>query len=468
VREQSEARWVDFVNTPEFKRSVALYDVFALNAYAFEYQYVGIYLALAARADPTGVAQVEFERHRQQFQERVRQVRLNPTRAESLALHGVSNLDLLRLEQSSLSDFTLIAEIDTKVASYVAAEGSAAARAFFAEAQAAAAAAKQRAEQQWAGATPSSKAPPPKPKAPPSPGEVAGAVQDAVDTGKDAADRLAAEAKRKAEEDARKLVDETKRAAADAARYTGQEVVKPAADQAADAARWTGKNVVNPAADAAADAARWTGREVVKPAADAVGDAARWTGENVVNPAADAAADAKRETEARRTETAGDSGQRTPETQRQVLHTWDGSVELSAGANRVAVGRDQTIAVAGPGGAPVFLPDRSSGILDSNAPRPDRVKVNPELFGGDGKTVEAGLYVWVREGAVSLGRDGTTVDVPSGNAAVATRDRIEMLDAVPSFMRFDGTPRPTRALGEPAVEVFRAPDGSIQNLCVVR
>src|SRR6185503_9325109 len=56
--------------------------------------------------------------------------------------------------------------------------------------------------------------------------------------------------------------------------------------------------------------------------------------------------------------------------------------------------------------------------------------------------VEQGLYVWVRDGTVVLEKDGRSVEVPKGSAALAGAERLALLDRVPDFMRFDGTPRP--------------------------
>lgn len=89
-------------------------------------------------------------------------------------------------------------------------------------------------------------------------------------------------------------------------------------------------------------------------------------------------------------------------------------------------------------------------------------------FGGAEKAVEEGLYVWVRDGAVQVAKDNQAVDVGAGNAAVATKDSVRLLDVVPNFLRFDSTPRPFPALGETKVDAFRAADGALLNMCTVR
>ena len=84
----------------------------------------------------------------------------------------------------------------------------------------------------------------------------------------------------------------------------------------------------------------------------------------------------------------------------------------------------------------------SGTTLAGTAPPPDRVKVDPDVFGARGQEVPAGLYVWVREGRVSVAAGGESADATAGEAVVATDSAVRQLDAVPSFMRFDKTPLP--------------------------
>ena len=105
--------------------------------------------------------------------------------------------------------------------------------------------------------------------------------------------------------------------------------------------------------------------------------------------------------------------------------------------------------------------------LASLADVPD-IKVDPDPFKSSDKAVEEGLYVWVRDGAVQVAKDDKSVDVPAGNAAVATKDKITLLDVVPNFLRFDQTPRPAPSGGSTVIDTFRAGDGAIINMCVIR
>ncbi|MBX3651319.1 MAG: FecR domain-containing protein [Burkholderiales bacterium] len=93
--------------------------------------------------------------------------------------------------------------------------------------------------------------------------------------------------------------------------------------------------------------------------------------------------------------------------------------------------------------------------------------IDPDLFRDTDKPIEEGLYVWVRDGAVQVTKDNQSIDVSAGNAAVATKDRVRLLDAVPNFMRFDPTPVPNLSLTA-RLDAFRLPDGALQNMCVIR
>jgi hypothetical protein len=100
--------------------------------------------------------------------------------------------------------------------------------------------------------------------------------------------------------------------------------------------------------------------------------------------------------------------------------------------------------------------------------QPNLAKVAPAGTAETGTANEPGLYVWVRDGTVQLAKDGQTVDVAAGNAAVATKDRIALLDAVPNFLRFDPTPVPAQGAVDQVAEIFRAGDGSLFGSCKVQ
>jgi hypothetical protein len=135
------------------------------------------------------------------------------------------------------------------------------------------------------------------------------------------------------------------------------------------------------------------------------------------------------------------------------VRVWEGAVEV---AGRV-VNKDESLRVTADGRIAL---DRSGTTAVNGVPRPDRVKVDPDLFRAGEKAVDPGLYVWVRDGTIQLARDGKSVDVTAGNAVVATADKIAVLDAVPNFMRFDPTPQPANGAGSLVADAFRAADGS--------
>lgn len=115
-----------------------------------------------------------------------------------------------------------------------------------------------------------------------------------------------------------------------------------------------------------------------------------------------------------------------------------------------------------------MLASAGSPVRMASLPDMPVVKVDPDLFRETSKPVEEGLYVWVRDGAVQVAKDDKLVDVSAGNAAVATRDKITLLDVVPNFLRFDPTPRPAPSGGGLVIDAFRAGDGAILNMCTIR
>jgi hypothetical protein len=148
-----------------------------------------------------------------------------------------------------------------------------------------------------------------------------------------------------------------------------------------------------------------------------------------------------------------------------VVHTWDGTVIIQTATERVEVPKTGTIAIAIIDGRITFLPAPPGNLTGASPPRPDLVNVDLSTFGRDGPPVERGLYVWVRDGAVSLGTGEDTIDLKAGSAARIGGTRITVLDAVPNFMRFDLTPRPGLPSSAQVLRFFRASDGSITRMC---
>lgn len=130
----------------------------------------------------------------------------------------------------------------------------------------------------------------------------------------------------------------------------------------------------------------------------------------------------------------------------------EGEVEI-VGRGRVRAGE-----MLASTGTPVRVP----GLITAPS-----IKAADHVFGSTDKAVEEGLYVWVRDGAVRVTKDAESVDVAAGNAAVVT-DRVRLLDVVPNFLRFDGTPRPLPGGSGSVIDTFRAGDGAILNMCGIK
>jgi hypothetical protein len=148
-----------------------------------------------------------------------------------------------------------------------------------------------------------------------------------------------------------------------------------------------------------------------------------------------------------------------------IVHTWDGTVIIQTASERVELPKTATAAIAVVDGRITFMTKPPAALLASATPRPDRVNVDPTTFGGAGDAPETGLYVWVRDGAVTLGAGPQLVEVTAGNAIRANGGAISRLPAVPNFMRFDPTPRPGLPSVGAVLPFFRAPDGSVTNMC---
>ena len=149
-----------------------------------------------------------------------------------------------------------------------------------------------------------------------------------------------------------------------------------------------------------------------------------------------------------------------------IVHTWDGTVIIQTATERFEIKKDDTVAIQIVDGKVSFLPKPPQFLVDATLPRPDAITVDPGTFGDAGPS-EQGLYVWVRDGAVVLDRDQQTIEVPAGQAALATAQKFFQLNAVPNFMRFDQTPRPNlqRTGGAYQLPFFRKPDGSVMGMC---
>jgi len=151
----------------------------------------------------------------------------------------------------------------------------------------------------------------------------------------------------------------------------------------------------------------------------------------------------------------------------EVVTVSSGAVDVITTSGSTAVNEGESVRV-GVSGNTQFV---STSVLASNVGAVlSSTKLDASLFDEKVavKDLDPGLYVWVRDGAVQVANDDKSVDVPAGNAAVATKDKLTLLDVVPNFLRFDQTPRPVPSGGSTVIDTFRAGDGAIINMCVIR
>ena len=179
-----------------------------------------------------------------------------------------------------------------------------------------------------------------------------------------------------------------------------------------------------------------------------------------------------------------------------VVHTIEGVV-MAAGAE---VAKGATAAISERGAQPQFAKQTFAYIAQNKAPRPDLVTVDTGLFSQQKtQSYDPGLYVWVREGSItlnptdlqqktmlendplrlaqagsqtldaggSLRSGGGPIVVNAGQAAMITVRQVVLLPTVPTFMRFDATPLPTqtRTTTPVSLEIFKAKDGSPTGQC---
>jgi hypothetical protein len=105
--------------------------------------------------------------------------------------------------------------------------------------------------------------------------------------------------------------------------------------------------------------------------------------------------------------------------------------------------------------------------FSEKVPLPNTVNVDPSALPGQSESApEPGLYVWVRQGLVTMGQGSQEFNIQAGNAAIATGNKLALLNSVPGFMLNDPTPRFMRDTQASFVpRAFKAPDGSISRTC---
>lgn len=125
---------------------------------------------------------------------------------------------------------------------------------------------------------------------------------------------------------------------------------------------------------------------------------------------------------------------------------WDGEIELQYEGGKLVLQTGLTAFLKNGVSKPVVVRDLPAHLRNmGGAPRPDRVRINQDLFAGlADDRVKPGLYVNVRDGDVMLlGKDGSRVDIGKGEAALAGLNGVAArLNYVPLFQKFDAVPGP--------------------------
>lgn len=125
---------------------------------------------------------------------------------------------------------------------------------------------------------------------------------------------------------------------------------------------------------------------------------------------------------------------------------WSGTIELQLASGTVLLSNGKAAFLKNGFTAPIILPDipvhfRKMG----GAPRPDKVDVGDDLFGGvEQGEVKPGLYVNVRDGDVLIdGGDGKVINLGKGESGMSgLAGKLVRLKFVPAFQKFDVIPKP--------------------------
>lgn len=151
-------------------------------------------------------------------------------------------------------------------------------------------------------------------------------------------------------------------------------------------------------------------------------------------------------------------------------YAWQGVIELRLPGGSLELAEDQAAHVASGTDLPSLMPKVPPFLRDNPVPRPDTVPVNLEnLFGVVARArTEPGLYIWVRDGHVTLESGGRIVDLGRNEAGYA--DPLGLppmrLETVPVLLQRDPYPPPGQVFpGAPRpTELFEPGDSE----CMVR
>ncbi|MBL8472033.1 MAG: FecR domain-containing protein [Rhodocyclaceae bacterium] len=127
-----------------------------------------------------------------------------------------------------------------------------------------------------------------------------------------------------------------------------------------------------------------------------------------------------------------------------LVGTWQGTVEVSTETGSQLVNVSEVALVVSRDQLPRLLQSLPAVLRNIQAPRPDRVPVNIEqLFGSGGSgDDQPGLYVWVRDGHVTVDQDGQHLDLGRDESLFAGGGQMSRLALTPVFMQLDQIPKP--------------------------
>jgi hypothetical protein len=160
------------------------------------------------------------------------------------------------------------------------------------------------------------------------------------------------------------------------------------------------------------------------------------------------------------------------------LYTWQGVAELRFDSRTLVVNENRAAFFSSGAQEPVLLATVPAFMRENPAPRPDGVDIDhARLFQAEARDQsEPGLYVLVRDGHVTLARDGQVLDLGNGESAFVDPlgRQLVRLEQPARILELDPYPRPDRfdpavsggaaSIGEPGARGIR---GTVQE-CEVR
>jgi len=125
---------------------------------------------------------------------------------------------------------------------------------------------------------------------------------------------------------------------------------------------------------------------------------------------------------------------------------WNGTIELQLSSGMLLLKKGQVAFLKNGFSTPIILSKLPVHLRKmGGAPRPDKVKVKKNLFGGiKQKGIKPGLYVNVRHGDVLIdGGNGQIINLGKGEAGMSgLGGKVARLKNIPAFQKFDVIPDP--------------------------